>query len=92
MPADCIRTIDDEPCTDCKRLTNAYDSMMGRLCPQCIARRGTQFGYRLSHPDYLFDHHTITEEEVKNDPVNEYLYDAPLIDHSDDIDKKFAKS
>jgi len=88
--ASCVRTVKEEPCMDCGKVTNAYDALMGRLCPQCIARRGTSFGKALAywaHPTFPIPlDFSATEEEVKNDPTNAYLNNAPLIDHSNDID------
>jgi len=30
-----IRTVNEEPCHNCRTLTNAYDQLRGRLCPNC---------------------------------------------------------
>lgn len=30
-----IRTVNEEPCSNCKTQTNAYDQMRGRYCPSC---------------------------------------------------------
>ena len=101
MVAGCIRTVTEEPCMDCKSVTNAYDALMGRLCPKCIARRGTQFGYALEHRHDWFKkdssgierwRHQVTDEEVKTDPINTDLLQMPLIDHSDDIDKNVKET
>jgi len=74
-----IRTAKKEPCSQCGRLTNAYDILMGRLCPECIAKRAAAFArnirnlYEIDNPEEL-------------DPYYLRLGTLPLIDHSNDID------
>lgn len=78
---------------DCGKITNAYDAMMGRLCPQCIAKRCAQFGKSLEMwgkgvISWVFD------EERNMDYLahgNKYLLTEPLIDHSNDIDRHLRR-
>jgi hypothetical protein len=84
-----IRTVDEEECTRCGVLTNAYDQLAGRLCPLCIAKRCAQFGKSLAMRDrgfftYSFD----PDHDMKYlANSNKTLLTEPTIDHNDDIDK-----
>lgn len=80
-----IRTPTEEPCTGCGRTTNAYDVLMGRLCPQCIARRCAEFSKGLEA--YLGDKPildlTVSEGEIEQRlaPSLRYLLSEPSIKH-----------
>jgi len=74
-----IRTVKEEPCSQCGRLTNAYDILMGRLCPECIAKRAAVFARNIR------DLYGIEEPE-EPDPYYRKIAALPLIDHSNDID------
>jgi len=65
-----IRTVNEEPCFRCKRLTNAYDQLAGRICPQCLAE------------------HVVAASGIPLVDSNKHLLTDPLIDHSNDIDRK----
>jgi len=73
-----LRTVKEEPCSQCGRLTNAYDILAGRLCPACIARRALEFARNIR------DLYGIKSEEM--DPYYQRLTALPPIDHSNDID------
>jgi len=74
-----IRTVKEEPCSQCGRLTNAYDMLMGRLCPECIAKRAITFARNIRN---LYG----IDEPEELDPYYYKLATLPLIDHSNDID------
>ena len=65
-----VRTVNEEPCTICRRITNYYSQNFGRVCPKdegMMIERAS--GYELV-------------DEIK------HLRTDPLIDHSNDIDKR----
>ena len=88
-----IRTVNEEPCRDCTQITNAYDPMMGRLCPQCMAQRCANFAQNLGQywqSSYLAGKVTDIEPASLDylSESNKYLLTEPLVDHSSDIDSK----
>ena len=88
-----IRTVNEEPCRDCGQITNAYDRMMGRLCPQCMAQRCADFEQNLGQywQSYYLEGKRTDTKPASLDHLSEshkYLLTDPLIDHSNDIDSK----
>jgi len=83
-----IRTRTEEPCQICGKTTNAYDEMVGRVCPKCLAVLCAKFGkslemYRRGIVLWSFD------EEKDMDYLayaNRHLLQEQLVDHSEDID------
>jgi len=93
-----VRTISEDPCTRCGRITNHYDPNMGRICPQCCAQACADFGKSLEfqyNKDYLgLMQWAITGAKASLDylaELNKHLLTKPLIDHSNDIDAYFQK-
>ena len=89
-----LRTVREEPCSECGVTTNAYDRMMGRLCPKCIAIRCAQFGKSLEMRGqgkfiYCFDE---VEDMHYLAHSNKSLLEETLIDHSNDIDSHIHKT
>jgi len=87
-----IRTVNEEKCYDCGVITNAYSGDMGRLCPYCIAKRMAEFGKSLENWrngvwDYSLSH-PLNESEIREICADKTLFNEPLIEHSNDIDKK----
>ena len=80
-----IRTVKEEPCSQCGRLTNAYDILMGRLCPECIAKWAAAFARNIR------DLYGIEEPE-ELDPYYQKIAALPLIDHSNDINAHLNSS
>jgi hypothetical protein len=37
-----LRTRNDGPCQRCGQTTNAYDAIVGRMCPRCLAEHVVQ--------------------------------------------------
>ena len=83
-----IRTVKEEPCCSCGRLTNAYDPLVGRVCPRCLARIAREFreGLERYARNYGYGWSLGIKERKEDDPDLEDLARLPLIDHSDDID------
>jgi len=88
-----VRTKSEDSCVDCGVITNAYDELMGRLCPTCIARRCAECGkgleYRSRGQLYLGDFDPIEDMKYLASS-NQDLLEMPLIDHSRDIDAHIA--
>ena len=83
-----IRTRHEEPCSNCGKTTNAYDAMMGRLCPLCIAQYAANLGRGLEFQAFgkiNLDFGDADMSYLCNS--NKHLLTDPLIDHSNDIDK-----
>lgn len=66
---------------DCGRITNYYDPLMGRLCPQCIVNRMISMEKNRLH---LLGLPIPPDEELR--AKHKKFLTMPLIDHSDDID------
>ena len=83
-----LRTVSEEPCCSCGRLTNAYDPLIGRICPACLARISREFRESLERyaRNYGYGWSLGIKEESLEDPELEALARLPLIDHSNDID------
>lgn len=71
------RTTNEAPCMDCGRITNHYDALMGRLCPDCVKARMITMIQNRCHMD-----------GIPFIPENDERPTEPLIDHSNDIDAK----
>jgi len=39
-----LRTKSEDPCWSCGRITNVYDVLMGRICPECATKISVEFG------------------------------------------------
>ena len=92
-----IRTKSEEKCQDCGSIINAYDVMMGRLCPKCTAQRCAFFGRNLerwSHPWSPTNKFGLQEDADISylAESNKHLLVEPLIDHSNDIDKNIKEN
>jgi len=84
-----IRTVSEEPCIDCGKITNAYEPQMGRFCPQCCAKRCAACGKNLAlQHDYrrIFEAFYYPEDMKYLAKANKQLLIEPLIDHRKDID------
>jgi len=82
-----VRTVKEEPCQFCGRITNYYDQLIGRICPECLADwtanmlRNRLDLLGLPIPSY--------DDLLK---CNEDLLNLPLVDHSRDIDAHVSES
>jgi len=75
-----VRTVSEEKCVSCGRVTNHYDSCLGRYCPDCAEGFvTTMIMNRCAMDGVPF----IPEKSEKPS--------KPLIDHSDDIDAHLRK-
>ena len=93
-----VRTVNEEPCFDCHRITNYYDPNMGRLCPQCTGKRCANFGKGLTlqhqyplNPLIILQPFVYPEDMKYLADENKHLLTDSLIDHSNDIDAHFHK-
>ena len=84
-----VRTRDDEPCIDCRIITNFYDRSMGRLCPKCTARRCEEFGQNLAKRS---DYNYVIGSVPQLAQSLQHLLTDPLIDHSNDIDARIMET
>jgi len=82
-----MRTKIEEPCYNCKQLTNFYDAMMGRVCPLCVAKICAGFGKTLAYLDSLrrFVPFDDKPEMCYLAEENKHLLTDPPIDHTNDL-------
>ncbi len=79
-----VRTINEENCMDCGKVTNYYDPNMGRLCPQCTTTRCASFGGNLSHDSVYWQPKQFRMDYLADS--NKHLLTDPLVDHFEDIE------
>jgi len=75
-----VRTVNEEKCMICGRVTNYYDPCLGRYCPSCCKGFVTEMVMNRCAMD------GVPFVPEKDDKPSE-----PLIDHSCDIDAHLQK-